>query len=204
MEMLMLPRVALSLFLLLGLSACSEPSLPYLGPTGRILAFGDSLTAGKGAAKDEDYPTQLAKLCGCEVVNAGVSGEQTAEGRKRLPALLDEMQPDLLILLEGGNDILHGVPPQQIQDNLQQMLLDAQSMAVPVLLISVPQKNVFLQPASFYKTLAKQNDSLFMNDVLSGLLSSPALKSDAVHLNAAGYQQLAAAIYRKLQHAGAF
>ncbi|WP_244859173.1 GDSL-type esterase/lipase family protein [Shewanella dokdonensis] len=127
----------------------------------------------------------MAKLCGCEVVNAGISGEQTAEGRKRLPALLDEMQPDLLILLEGGNDILRGVPSQQIQDNLQQMLLDAQSMAVPVLLIAVPQKQVLLQSAPFYKTLAKQHDSLLMDDVLRGLLSSPALKSDAVHLNAA-------------------
>ncbi|MCL1074480.1 GDSL-type esterase/lipase family protein [Shewanella dokdonensis] len=200
----MLPRVALSFLLLLGLSACSDPSLPYLGPDGRILAFGDSLTVGKGAARDEDYPAQLAKLCGCEVVNAGISGEQTAEGRKRLPALLDEMQPDLLILLEGGNDILRGVPSQQIQDNLQQMLLDAQSMAVPVLLIAVPQKQVLLQSAPFYKTLAKQHDSLLMDDVLRGLLSSPALKSDAVHLNAAGYQQLATAIYHKLKEAGAF
>ncbi|QUN05153.1 arylesterase [Shewanella yunxiaonensis] len=200
----MLPRVLFPLALLLGLSACSDPTLSYLGPDARILAFGDSLTAGNGAPANEDYPAQLATLCGCEVVNAGIAGEVTATGRKRLPSLLNEMQPDLLILLEGGNDILRGVPPQQIEDNLEQMMLDAQSMAVPVLLISVPQKSVLLQSAPLYKALAKRHDSLLMDDALSELLSSPSLKSDAVHLNAAGYHRLATEIYNKLKHAGAF
>ncbi|MFQ6370895.1 GDSL-type esterase/lipase family protein [Shewanella sp. YIC-542] len=200
----MLPRMALLLVCLFALGACSGPPLPYLGPDARILAFGDSLTAGNGAGENEDYPARLATLCGCEVINAGVPGEVTALGRQRLPLLLEEMQPDVLILLEGGNDILRGVPRVQIRENLQQMLLDAKAMAVPVLLISVPQKQLWLHPAPWYKALADQHDSLLMDDELSELLSTASLKSDMIHLNAAGYQQLANEIYHKLKHAGLF
>lgn len=96
------------LICLLVLSACdSDPQqLKQLRPNDVILAFGDSLTLGVGAEAKLSYPAQLSRLLARKVVNAGVSGEVSAEGARRLPDLLDRYEPDLLILCHGGNDLL--------------------------------------------------------------------------------------------------
>ncbi|WP_306295294.1 GDSL-type esterase/lipase family protein [Shewanella algae] len=137
--------VAIALLSLL-LLACSEPKLAYIGSNGKLLAFGDSLTQGVGAKAGQDYPSRLAELCRCEVINAGISGEQSAAGLERLPALLDETKPDLLILLEGGNDILRGRSQVQLAQNIEAMLLEAKARQIPVVLLAVPQKSLLLSP----------------------------------------------------------
>lgn len=88
------------------LMGCESSRLEPLKEGDVILAFGDSLTVGVGTQKQNSYPSVLARLTGTTVINAGVSGETTAEGLVRLSRLLDEHRPGLLILLEGGNDIL--------------------------------------------------------------------------------------------------
>ncbi|QSX35536.1 arylesterase [Shewanella avicenniae] len=190
--------------LLLAITACSGPSLPPFDSQATVLAFGDSLTAGVGAAEGEDYPAQLAHLCGCQVINAGISGETTAEGVARLPEVLDETQPDLLILLEGGNDILRNQPMVNTQQNLASMIVAAQSRGISVVLLSVPEKSLLLSASPIYQTLADEFNVPLLNDTLPSLLRKSSLKSDAVHLNAAGYQQLALEIFSKLQQEGAF
>lgn len=67
------------------LTACSGPAMEPLERDEAILAFGDSLTEGMGASREQSYPSRLAELSGHPVVNAGVSGEVTAEGVERLP-----------------------------------------------------------------------------------------------------------------------
>ncbi|HNQ15689.1 MAG TPA: GDSL-type esterase/lipase family protein, partial [Pyrinomonadaceae bacterium] len=64
----------------------------------KIVAFGDSLTAGYGAEMGQDYPSVLAKLSGWQVVNAGVSGELSAAGLARLPGVLEDHRPALVLL----------------------------------------------------------------------------------------------------------
>ena len=81
----------------------------------RIVAFGDSLTAGLGVQADESYPAQLQRrLDGLGyhyvVINAGVSGDTTAGGLRRVPWILNS-KPELVILELGANDLLRGVPP---------------------------------------------------------------------------------------------
>lgn len=111
-------RLLLLIFLLL--SACNErPSktLNKLSDDAVILAFGDSLTYGSGASNQHDYPSILAKLTTREVINEGVPGEISSDALERLPALLDEYQPQLLIVIHGGNDMLRKIPEQQTADN---------------------------------------------------------------------------------------
>src|SRR5688572_30284204 len=83
----------------LSLAACSdEPKLPQLGADDVVLAFGDSITYGTGAGPEESYPEVLAQLIGRRVVSAGVPGEVTANGLQRLPDVLDEVKPKILLL----------------------------------------------------------------------------------------------------------
>lgn len=186
-------------FCLVLLVGCSQNRVPPLAENATILAFGDSLTAGFGATPREAYPSVFASLANRKVINAGVSGETTSQGLLRFNAALDHFQPQFVILLEGGNDILRNVSATTTKSNLSSMISDAQEQNIPVLLIGVPRKSLFSDSADFYRELAKEHDVLFMDDMLSDLLRSPELKSDAVHLNAEGYRQMAVSIFEFLQ-----
>ncbi|ABV88521.1 arylesterase [Shewanella pealeana] len=183
---------------LLLLQACSGASIPVLSENARVLAFGDSLTYGVGASKGQDYPSQLAGISGFEVINAGVSGETTSGGKKRLAQLLAHHDPELLILLEGGNDFLRNQPLATTKANLAQMIEIAQAKQIPVLLVAVPQKSLFLSPSPIYAELAEQYELVLVEDTLSSLLRTPSKKSDAIHLNDEGYTALAEAIYQAI------
>ncbi|MCE9679427.1 GDSL-type esterase/lipase family protein [Shewanella sp. AS1] len=180
-----------------------EVDLPWLSADSTILAFGDSLTLGVGAPKGRDYPNVLAQLTGIKVVNRGISGETTAEGARRFAAVLDEVQPELVLLLEGGNDFLRNQGEQQVEQNLALMISQAQARGISVVLIAVPQKSVWLAPAELYLRLAERYQLLLVESLLTELLTSPELKSDSVHLNELGYQRLAEQIRDKLVDAGA-
>lgn len=191
-------KLLLKIFLLVLLIGCSEPSLPKLTAPATILAFGDSLTAGVGASTGKDYPSVLAQMSGFDVINAGVSGETTAEGLRRFESQLVESKPQLVILLEGGNDILRNHDLKQTEHNLSKMIAIAQRLDIAVLLVAVPQKNMFLTPAPLYQQLAEKYQIPLLEEVLSELLRQPGLKSDSIHLNDAGYQRLAETIYAEL------
>ncbi len=107
----------------LGIAGCGEsPKIRPLFSDSVILAFDDSLTWGTGATKGMDYPSVLAELSGMTVINAGIPGEKTDEGMRRLPLLLEEHHPALVILCHGGNDILANRKESVIFDNLERMI----------------------------------------------------------------------------------
>ncbi len=192
-------------FVALVLSGCGEPA-PQLGEIpadGTILAFGDSLTLGVGTDRASSYPTVLAKLSGRRVINSGVSGETTAAGLDRLPDVLRETAPDVLILLEGGNDILRGRDYADIRRDLDAMLELAQRQDVPVVLIGVPEKSLFSDAAPFYAELADKYQLVYTDGLIGPLLRKPAYKSDPIHLNKQGYRALAESIHELLVSSGA-
>ena len=197
-----LPRVVLLAVLCL-LSGCDAQRLEPLGPGDRILAFGDSLTSGVGVESRYSYPSVLAELTGLEVINAGVSGETTAEGLARLGRELDRAAPALLILIEGGNDILRNSSTSALKENLRAMIELARDRQVPVVLIGVPQKKLFSNAAPLYGELAEEYELVFDGALLGGLLRCPGLKSDAVHFNRDGYRAMAEAIHELLLDNGA-
>jgi len=201
MHMLLRGLVVLLLPLLMG--ACENRTLRPVEPEGIILAFGDSLTAGAGASKGESYPAVLAQLSERKVINAGESGEVTSRGRARLTQVIATHSPDLLLLLEGGNDILRNLDLHQTKAHLGAMIEYAHANGVEVVLIGVPEKNLFSRVAPIYEELAQEYEVVFIPDLVSDLLRNPEYKSDRVHLNAKGYRAMAEEIYALLRKHGA-
>ena len=188
------------LFLVQG---CNEKKLTAIPKDGVILAFGDSLTAGVGVNKKKSYPTILAQLSGRKVVNAGISGEITAEGRTRILETIEQEKPNLILLLEGGNDILRNRNLQQTKRNLAAMIEIAQDEGVDIVLIGVPEKKLFSGVASFYEELAEEYNLVFEADLIGDLLRKPQYKSDMIHFNEPGYRLMAESLFQLLQKNGA-
>ena len=186
------------------LTGCSDPKLSEIPRNATILAFGDSLTVGVGASSAESYPVVLTELSGRRVINGGVSGETTTQGLQRLSGLLEQHEPELLLLLEGGNDVLRNQPFSTISQNLADMIELTQQKGIPVVLIGVPEKNLFSSSAPFYSELAEQYGLVFDGRLVGSLLRTTSYKSDPIHLNAQGYRALAEEINDLLIANGAF
>lgn len=200
-------RLAALLFHLivtLALAGCGKgPQLPSLAPDAVVLAFGDSITFGTGASPSESYPAQLGSLIGRKVVNAGVPGEVSEEGLRRLPEVLEETQPKLLILCHGGNDFLRKRGEAQVAANVRAMIRLAQQRNIGVILIATPKPGLTISPPDFYADIAKEFAIPFNEDILKSVLRDNALKSDLIHPNAQGYAEIAKAVAALLKKAGA-
>lgn len=168
-----------------------------------ILAFGDSLTHGTGAAPSQSYPAVLGALIGRTVIGAGVPGEVSAEARERLPAALEEHRPRVLLLCSGGNDLLRRVDERVIEANLRAMIEMARAKNVAVVLIGVPKPRLIGGPPDFYARLAKEYRLPYEREIVTDLVHDNATKSDMIHPNAEGYRRMAEALARLLKEAGA-
>jgi len=195
---------ALLLAALLLLSGCGQQAkLAPLEPGAVLLAFGDSLTYGTGADENESYPARLEQLSGRRVVRAGVPGEVSAAGLARLPAVLDEYRPRLLLLCHGGNDFLRRMPKAEAAANVRAMVRLAQSRGIDVLLIGTPEFGLLLSPPDFYADIAKELRIPYEGEVLGKILRDSNLKSDQVHPNARGYRLMAERVHALLRKSGA-
>jgi len=193
-----------ALVLALALAGCGErPKMARLPSDAVVLAFGDSLTYGTGAAEAESYPAQLEQLIGRRVVRAGVPGEVTAQALARLPEMLDEHSPRLLLLCIGGNDFLRRLGNQQAEGNVRAMVKLARSRGVDVLLIGTPEPGFSVTPPPFYAAIAKEFRLPYEEGAIGEVLKDNALKSDPIHPNARGYRVIAERLAETLKQAGA-
>ena len=185
-------------------SACGKgPQVAPLAINDVELAFGDSLTFGTGAAPAESYPAQLQSLIGRKVVNAGVPGEISADGLQRLPEVLEEVQPKLLILCHGGNDFLRKLNDATAAANVRAMIRMAKNKGISVVLIATPKPGLSLAPPDFYADIAKEFSLPYNDDALRTTLRDNGLKSDLVHPNAKGYAKIAGTVATLLKKSGA-
>ncbi len=197
-------RLALCCVAALALTGCGDsPKLARLAPAAVVLAFGDSLTYGTGAAEAESYPAQLERIIGRKVVRAGVPGEVSAQALARLPAALDEHQPTLLVLCIGGNDFLRNLSQAEAAANVRRMIALAKGKGSDVLLIGAPEKGLLLTPPKFYAEIARELGIPYEGKVIGEILRSPELKSDPIHPNARGYRLMAERVAALLRQAGA-
>ncbi len=162
----------------------------------RLAVLGDSLTAGYGLARADSFPAQLeAKLLesgvAVVVINAGVSGDTTAGGQRRLDWLLDD-QPQAIILELGANDGLRGIDPEQTYRNLDNILTRLANEGLPVLLtgmLAPPNYGLAYGTAfkAIFPRLADKHHVAFYPFFLEGVAGRADLNQrDGLHPNAAG------------------
>jgi acyl-CoA thioesterase-1 len=177
------------------------------GPEQLILAFGDSLYAGYGLKRGESMPAHVEALLrqegvNAKVVNAGVSGDTTSAGRKRLSFALDNLprKPNLVMLGLGGNDVLRQIPVAETRANMTAMLDELRRRNIPVVLTGMraPPNQGPDYVASFdrmYPELARQYRADLYPFVLAGVLGERGLMlPDGIHPNAKGVDVMATQI----------
>lgn len=199
----------LLVLLLLAVAACGGGAKEAALPSGaRVLALGDSLTAPHGVQPQEAWPALLGQKTGWTVINGGISGNTSAQALERLPALLEEHQPQLVLVSLGGNDMLRKQPQGQTVANLERMIDMSRSKGAKVVLLATPRPSlagaVFnnLSAAEFYAEVAKEKRIPLIKDALPDVLSDTALKGDQLHPNAAGHARLGELIFSDLRKIG--
>jgi len=199
---LRLNKYSFIVVILLMLTACSDdvPQLLPLQQDEVILAFGDSLTFGMGSeSASESYPAILQILSGKTVVNAGIPGEFSQAGLERLPHVLANISPKLVILCHGGNDLIRRLDIVQLERNLAQMIKIIQASGAQVILVAVPALSLTLDVPDLYQNLATEHAIPIEADVIRYVEMEASLKSDQIHPNAQGYRLIAENIYQLLQ-----
>ncbi|BCS33951.1 hypothetical protein TBR22_A31790 [Luteitalea sp. TBR-22] len=175
----------------------------------RVVALGDSLTAGLGLTPEQAWPTLVQQKIDkagldVEVVNAGVSGDTTAGGLRRLDWALDG-DVRVLVLELGANDGLRGLPVGQMKENLSQMIRTAQARHISVLLCGMEAPPNF-GPAytrefrQAFRDLADEHDVAFLPFFLDGVAGNAGLnQADGIHPNEEGTRRVADLVWRALQ-----
>ena len=130
-------------------------------------------------------------------------GETSAEGLARLPGVLDEVRPKLLILCHGGNDFLRKLDEGTARDNIRSMILVARQRGIGVLLLATPKPSLPPSVPAFYAEVAADLKVPFEESSVRAVVTDNRLKSDFVHPNAQGYARIAEAIRGVLKKSGA-
>jgi acyl-CoA thioesterase I len=180
-------------------AACSReaPSARLVPAGATVLALGDSITFGTGAPPEASYPAHLARLSGWKVINAGVPGDTSAQALDRLPALLQEHSPQLVIVSIGGNDLLRRLPEADTRASIRRICEQATASAAQVLLVAVPRPTLAgaaigsLADHAMYAEIAAELKLPLQRQGWADVLEDERLRSDPIHANAQGYEQFA-------------
>lgn len=197
--------------------AAAVPAVPAAAPDSaspavasrRVLFLGDSLTSGLGLPLEQAYPTLIAKKLasrgkGWTVVNAGVSGDTSAGGARRLVWSLQGGAAILVVAL-GANDGLRGLPPDDLARNLDSIITTAQSSGTRVLLagMEAPPNNGPEYTAKFrqvYADVARRHDVVLLPFLLDGVAGAASLnQADGIHPNPRGAALVADNVWRALE-----
>ena len=174
-----------------------------------ILALGDSLTAGFGVDAEENFPSRLqVKIDNAglayKVVNAGVSGDTTAGGVRRINWLMKH-KPQIVILALGANDGLRGLSTDEMRSNLETMIRISQEHDARVLLAGMKAlpnygEGYIIKFESVYPELAKKYDLVYLRFLLEGVAGvREYTRPDGLHPTGSGYKIIADLVWQHLQ-----
>ena len=182
---------------------------PVASSRPRVVFLGDSLTAGLGLSQAQAFPSVIGERLqregiDAEVVNAGISGDTAAGGRRRLDWALDG-DVRVLVLALGANDGLRGSPVASMKENLQAIIRDAKGRGITVLLLGMeappnfgPEYTAEFRQA--FRDLADGEDVEFIPFFLNGVAGVSALnQADGLHPNAEGATRVADNVWKALE-----
>jgi acyl-CoA thioesterase-1 len=201
-------RHLILLIALVALAACGKAKEEAIPPGSEVLALGDSLTEGAGVTPQEAWPALLASRTGWVVINGGISGDTSGGALRRLPALLEEHQPVLVLVALGGNDMLRRIPQQETVANLEKILTLIRNRGAKPVLLATPNPSLIgavfqnLSAADFYQEVADAQHVPLIRDAIADVISDRQLKGDPLHPNAAGHALLAGKIFDALKAIG--
>lgn len=170
----------------------------------KIVAFGDSLTAGYGGELRDSYPAILEEILNkqltdkninIKIINMGVSGETTSGGLERVDFVISQ-NPNLILLGLGANDMLRATNPSLTKNNLDKIIKSFKDKNIPIILLGMESQvsNSFDYKRDFdsiYPDLAKKYDTLLVPFFLKGVVTVSSLNiSDGIHPNRAGYEKI--------------
>ncbi len=165
---------------------------PVLANQNTLLVVGDSLSAAYGVPSETAWVQLLRdrleqRQAGWQVVNASISGETTDGGLRRLPELLTEHEPEVVVIELGGNDGLRGFPPDVIESNLAGMIEHVQESGATALLVGMQIPPNYGQRytsafAGIYQTLSDRYNAVLVPFFLQGIYDQDRLmQGDGVH-----------------------
>ncbi|MEO6052037.1 MAG: arylesterase [Pyrinomonadaceae bacterium] len=176
----------------------------------KIIAFGDSLTAGFGLAEKESYPYLLQEKLKAdgydfEVVNAGVSGDTSLGGLERSDWVLEQDNAKILILELGANDLLRAVPVAKMKENLDKIIRKAKARNIKILLcgmLAPPTMGAEYQRdfTVVFPDLASEHKLTFLPFLLENIALKKELnQADGIHPNAEGEKIMTDNVYKALK-----
>ncbi len=184
------------LFLLLG---CGKQEVKnYPNSNTDIIAFGDSLTYGYGAGRDESYPAYLSEMLGREVVNLGVSGDTSAMGLARINEI-KRYSPYMVLIEFSANDLFRKIPKAQTEKNLKEIVRQVQNMGAIAVLVDTGGAFPMDAYTTIQKQIAEDYNTLFVPGIMDGIYNKKSLKSDQIHPNDAGYKIVAEKVNKVIE-----
>lgn len=179
----------------------TSPAIPASGPV--VVFLGDSLTAGFGLAAEDALPEQVANIFKDEgiearVVNAGVSGDTTANGLARFDWSVTAADADLVVVALGANDYLMGIDPEIVKQNLSAIIQKANDNQIECILVDLQPRSALEEGsrdadfAAIYPDLAAQFDLKYYPSLMTGVENQPSLlQSDGLHPTSQGVRVMA-------------
>ena len=197
------------LFFVLGVIIALFPEPVYSKEKAVVLAFGDSLTAGYGVKDEESYPSKLQEKISSagfphKVVNAGVSGDTTAGGVRRIRWLMKH-EPEIVILALGANDGLRGLSIDEMRKNLEIMITICREHNAQILLAGMKAlpnygEDYMREFETVFPELAEKHDLIFLPFLLEGVAGEREYtQSDGLHPLASGYSIITDLVWQRLK-----
>jgi lysophospholipase L1-like esterase len=187
------------IILILFMTGCQQPMANRDSTGTTVVCFGDSLTAGYGAAAGHDYPSILSQKINLSVINAGVSGNTTSDALLRLDQDVLAHNPKLVIITLGTNDYFQGMDEKETIANMGKIIERIKEHGAMVVWVEV-QMGVLGDPyIDDFTSLANREHILLIPNILSGIIDNPQYKSDQVHPNDEGYKIMADRIYQHIK-----
>ena len=186
-------RLTLVLAILAGPWACTAGNPQAAPPTAgtTVVAFGDSLVAGRGASEGHDFVSVLSTRLGVSIVNAGRSGDTTAAALARLDRDVIALDPRIVIVVLGGNDYLRRVPVEETFRNLTAIVEELRGHGAAVVLAGLSVGLMSDPYSGRYESVAREASAGLVPDILGDIIGRSHLMSDAIHPNDRGYAMMA-------------